>query len=91
MAAACCIAGGNFYAKPGSPPLLVVSPELDGVVSPKSLQASARKAAAAGMPIETKIMPGYGHTLVVGAALPEAVDWLLRHSRAEREIQPSSD
>jgi len=81
IAAACCIAGGAFQAKPGTPPLLVVSPELDGVVPPKTLKASAENAAAAGMPIELRIMLGYGHTLAVGAMLPEAVDWLLQHRR----------
>ena len=82
VAAACCIAGGRFQAAPGSAPILVVSPELDGVVAPSRLQESARKAISDGMPGELKIMPGYGHTLAVGAILPEAIDWLLRHRRS---------
>jgi predicted esterase len=82
IAAACCIAGGTFQAKPGTPPVLVVSPDLDGVVPPKALKASAENAAAAGMSIELRIMPGYGHTLAVGTILPEAINWLLHHRRA---------
>ena len=82
VAAACCIAGGRFQALPDSAPILVVSPELDSVVAPKRLQDSAQKAISAGMPGELKRMPSYGHTLAVGAILPEAIDWLLRHRRA---------
>jgi predicted esterase len=82
VAAACCIAGGRFQAAPDSAPILVVSPELDGVVPPKRLQDSARKAISEGIPGELKIMPGYGHTLAVGAILPEAIDWLLQYRRA---------
>lgn len=81
VAAACCIAGGRFQTKSDSPPILVVSPELDGVVPPKRLQESAHKAFADGMLGELRIMPGYGHTLAVGAILPDAVDWLLQHRR----------
>jgi predicted esterase len=83
VAAACCIAGGRFQPAQNSAPILVVSPELDGVVAPKRLQDSARIAISEGMPGELKIMPGYGHTLAVGAILPEAIDWLLRHRRAK--------
>jgi predicted esterase len=81
VAAACCIAGGRFQATPASPPHWIVSPELDAVVAPRSLQESARKALSEGLPGELKIMPGYGHTLAVGAILPEAIDWLLRQRR----------
>jgi predicted esterase len=83
VAAACCIAGGRFQATPNSAPLLIVSPELDGVVAPTRLQDSARKAISEGMPGELKIMPGYGHTLAVGAILPEAIDWLLCRRRTK--------
>ncbi len=82
VAAACCIAGGRFQPAQDSAPILVVSPELDGIVVPKRLQESARQAISEGMPGELKIMPDYGHTLAVGAILPEAIDWLLRHRRA---------
>lgn len=82
IAAACCIAGGQFRFAPDSPPLLVVSPEWDGVVPPKRLQESVQAALAEGMRGELRIMPDYGHTLAVGAVLPEAVEWLLRHRQS---------
>ena len=34
IAAACCIAGGSLSPAPGTPPILVVIPEIDGVVPP---------------------------------------------------------
>ena len=79
VAAACCIAGGRFQAAPDSAPILVVSPALDGIVPPKRVQDACQQAISAGMPGELKIMPDYGHTLSVGAVLPEAIDWLLGH------------
>ena len=34
-----------------------------------------------GLPVEYTLVEGYGHTLVVGARLREAVSWLLAHRR----------
>ena len=82
IAAACCIAGGSFQGQQKISPLLVVLPELDMVVPSKTVRAAAEKLAAVGMPIESRMMPGYGHTLAVGAILPNAVDWLLQHRRS---------
>jgi len=82
LAAACCVAGGNFSAKDATVPVLVVVSELDAVVPPKSVLSTAEKAVAAGKPLEVRTMNGYGHTLVMGVILPEAVDWLLNHRRA---------
>lgn len=81
IAAACCIAGGGSYqSKTGISPMLAIVAELDAVIPAKGLQSSAEKAAAAGAPVELRLMPGFGHTLVVGTVLPGAVDWLLEHS-----------
>ncbi len=80
VAAACCIAGGGSFRSPdGMPPLLVVLAEFDGVVPVKRVEDAAREAIAAGMPVEVKIVPNYGHTLVVGHELPTAVRWLTGH------------
>jgi len=81
IAAACCIAGGSLSPASGTPPVLVVIPELDGVVPPARVRTSAERAASAGMAVEVREMPGFGHTLAVGIALPDAVDWLLKHKR----------
>ncbi len=83
FAAACCIAGGrNFQSPDGIPPLRVILAELDAIVSVKSVKAAAEKAISAGMPVELQIVPNYGHTLVVGNVLPEAVQWLLKQPRS---------
>lgn len=84
IAAACCIAGGNFVEEAASAPLLAIIAQLDAVVPAKRLQGGAEKAAAGGSPIEIRSMPELGHTLVVGTVLGEAVDWLLEHRRSER-------
>src|SRR5262249_36638302 len=84
VAAACCIAGGRFQVKDNTPPMLVVSPTLDAVVPAKPLRASAEKALRGGLPIEIREMPAYGHTLAVGAALPDAIEWLLNRQAATR-------
>lgn len=81
IAAACCIAGGSLSPAPSTPPVLVVIPELDGVVPPARVRASAQRAASAGVPVQVREMPGLGHTLAVGIALPDAVNWLLKHRR----------
>lgn len=80
VAAACCMAGGNNFQSPtGIPPLLVLLAELDAVVPVKSVQAAAERAQQAKMPVELKIVPNYGHTLLVGDQLGAAVEWLLKH------------
>ena len=81
LAAACCIAGGNSFASQSNraTPTLVIVPELDAVVPPQGVKVAAEKAAAAGLPVELRMMPGFGHTLSVGAVLENAVDWLLKH------------
>lgn len=82
IAAACCMAGGNSFQSPnGIPPLLVLLAEFDGVVPVKSVQAAAERAQQAKLPVELKIVPNYGHTLVVGHQLGEAVEWLLKHKQ----------
>ncbi|MBL9123829.1 MAG: hypothetical protein JNG90_09370 [Planctomycetaceae bacterium] len=80
IAAACCLAGGGGYqGKNGIPPVLAVVAELDAVIPPAGLISAAEKAQHAGLPVELRRMPGFGHTLVVGSTLPEAVAWLLEH------------
>jgi predicted esterase len=74
----CCLAGSRGFAKDAKlPPTLVVAAELDLVVPAKGIQAGADKAIAAGQPVEFRLLPDQGHTLMVGKFLPEAVQWLL--------------
>ena len=59
------------------PPLLVVAGELDPISAPSRLEAAVRQGREAGYQVEYRVIPGYGHTLVVGAVLEEVVNWLL--------------
>ncbi len=63
------------------PPMFVIAAEHDPLAQAKAVGDGAAKAQAAGFPVEYKLMPNYGHTLVVGDVLPEVVDWLVTHSR----------
>ena len=82
VAAVVCISGacGGVPAPvpPRVPPLLAVVGELDPLATPARVEAAAAEARAAGRSVEVRRIPGYGHTLVVGAVLPDVVDWLLR-------------
>ncbi len=86
IAAAACIAGGPRMAPRGGPaegqravPLLVVGAELDPLIPGASLQRAATAMKTAGWPVEFVMSEGWGHTLVVGHELADAVAWLLKH------------
>lgn len=82
IAAACLIAGaGRFSKGKPIPPTLVIAGELDPLMQADQVQASVKHGKDAGLPIELRMIPGRGHTLVVGEQLESAVDWLLRHKR----------
>ena len=82
VAAVVCIAGAcggvSAPAPPRVPPLLAVVGELDPLATPARAESAATDARTAGRTVEFRRIPGYGHTLVVGAVLPDVVDWLLR-------------
>jgi predicted esterase len=79
IAAACCLAGGGRSASGSIPPMLIIAGELDSVVPTAMLKRGAQQAIDAGLPVEFRVKEDYGHTLLVGAVLTEAVDWLLSH------------
>lgn len=82
LAAACCMAGGSaFTGGDGLAPTLVICAELDGVVPLARVQPAAEAAIKAGLPVEFRLKKNYGHTLMVGMALPEAIEWLLARSK----------
>lgn len=80
LAAAACIAGFSTF-RPGATicPVLVVAGELDVLIPVQRIETGAAQAKAAGLPVEYRYSPNHGHTLVVGAELPAAVEWLLTH------------
>lgn len=83
IAAAACIAGGGgggaaaaAAARPAAP-MLVIAAERDGIVPAGRLRQPREGKVEDGGPAEFRVARGWGHTLVVGAKLREAVEWLL--------------
>lgn len=84
FAAGVCFAGaGNIGGARGLPPTRVYIGEQDPISPPRIVQAAVQQARAAGEPVELITLPGYGHTLGVGARLDEAVRWLAAQRRAK--------
>lgn len=84
IAAACTIAGfGGVKAGTKIPPMLVIAAELDGLMPIARARKAGEAAVEAGLPVEFRVAEGYGHTLAVGAMLPEVIPWLLRHTLPE--------
>lgn len=81
IAAACCLAGGGRSSSDSLSPMLVIAAELDKIIPAESVRSGAQRAIEAGLPIEFRQADNYGHTLMVGAVLPEAIDWLLAHPK----------
>ncbi len=87
-AAAACLAGGSFggASSPSDelPPTLLLVGAIDPIVPPGPLLRGARAAQARGAPLEIEEHAAFGHTLLVTAQLPHAIEWLLGHRRTER-------
>ncbi len=84
IAAAAIFAGATRLSATSPPaPLLALLGQLDPLASPARAQPQFDAAIAAGLSIEVRVIEGYGHTLLVGAQLPSALDWLLARSRAD--------
>ena len=78
IAAAACLAGsGGFKKQDRMPPVLVIAGGLDMVVPAGRIETGAKKAIDEKLPIEYRLKETYGHTVLVGAVLPEVIDWLL--------------
>jgi poly(3-hydroxybutyrate) depolymerase len=63
------------------PPTLLIAAQLDPVFDPLELEAAAKRAQAAHLPVEFEMMKDYGHCNMAAAALPRTVEWLLAHQR----------
>jgi predicted esterase len=78
IAAAACIAGGGLVSPPKAgvrqTPRFDVAAELDPLFS---IERARRAAKGVKPPSRFVEASGWGHTLVVGHALPEVVEWLL--------------
>ncbi len=84
IAAVAAIAGLRPFqtGKPGAP-VVAFAAALDTLVPPERVHQAADAAKAAGISVEVRDVPDVGHTLVVPAVLPGAVDWLLSHTLPE--------
>jgi predicted esterase len=73
-----CIAGscGSGGAVSAGPPVLMVAGALDPLFRVEMLAAQAESLRQAGRNVEFRALEDEGHTLVVGAALPAAMQWL---------------
>lgn len=76
-AAACLAGSGGFKKQDHMLPVLVIAGGLDMVVPAGRIEPGAKKAIEEGLPIEYRLKENYGHTVLVGAVLPEVIDWLL--------------
>jgi len=80
--------GGAAAARPVAP-MLVITAERDGIVPAGRLRQPREGRDTDRGPVEYRLARGWGHTLVVGATLPEAVDWLL--ARRLDDAKPAAD
>ena len=86
IAGVVCIAGfGRVSPDRPVASTLVILGELDPLAQPARILPLVQEARAAGAPVESEVLPLYGHTTVVNAALPTAVRWLL-----PRTLPPAS-
>jgi len=82
LAGVVCLAGGRLSTKPLTDgaklaPILSIVASLDplmGKVDVERVNASAKQA---NLPIEAREMKDWGHTLMVGPALPQAFEWMM--------------
>jgi len=83
IAAAACLNGFSGFGESAKsiPPTLVTAGELDPIVSPARVEPAFDKARAAGLPVEYRLLKNSGHTLAVTRFLPDAIAWLLTHTR----------
>jgi predicted esterase len=86
IAAAACLSGFQGFADSVAaiPPVLVIAAELDPLASPARIEPPAVKAAERGLPVTYRMIPGYGHTLVVARELPAVFQWLMTHTLSAR-------
>lgn len=78
--AAVLLAGGGVPAANGHiSPLLFIGAETDLVIPIARVRASYEATIATGAVAEYRQADGWGHTLVVGARLTEALHWLFSH------------
>jgi predicted esterase len=83
--AVACIAGPcGAGQSAGAPDALMVAGELDPLFRAQLLAAQAEALAQGGRTVEFRRLDDEGHTLVVGAALPYVMEWLVERLSTAR-------
>ncbi|HHS14393.1 MAG TPA: hypothetical protein ENN03_11595 [bacterium] len=83
IAAAACLCGFRGFGETveSVPPVLVIAAELDPLAGPARIRPAVEEAAARDLPVTYRMVPGYGHTLVVSHKLPDVFTWLTGHEK----------
>lgn len=85
VTAAVCMAGaGDLATAKELPPMRVYGAEVDQIVRTARVREEASAAKDKGLTVEYRELADYGHTILVSAALPEAMDWLFTQTNAKR-------
>jgi predicted esterase len=83
--AVACIAGScGAGQSAGAPDALIVAGELDPLFRVQFLASQAEALAQGGRTVEFQRLADEGHTLVVGAALPAVMEWLVERLATAR-------
>ena len=82
VAAVACLASPCPAVAGVAAPVLDIAAEQDLVIPLARVRTAVDAARTAGTPaVELRVLPGQGHTLMVGPALAPALDWLLAQLR----------
>lgn len=77
LAAAATLCGFRPLMTETAPPTLVIAAELDPIASPARIEPFVQQAIDKKLPVEYRLIPDYGHTVIVGDYIDDAVAWML--------------
>lgn len=83
LAGVVCLAGGRVSTKPltsgeAIAPILAIYAALDPLTGPVDVNRINANAKQNNLAIEAREMKDWGHTLMVGQALPQAFEWMMK-------------
>ncbi len=83
LAGVVCLAGGRLPTRPLAPgesiaPMLAIYGTLDPLTGKVDINRINDAAKTHNLPIEAREMQDWGHTLMVGPALPQAFEWMMQ-------------
>ncbi|MBC7772007.1 MAG: hypothetical protein H7210_05895, partial [Pyrinomonadaceae bacterium] len=79
LAGVVCFSTPDCLADTRAPiaPMLLFGGDLDRITPPPKTAKQVKPLRDSGLPIEFRQIKNYGHTLIVGAKLNDAIDWLM--------------